>query len=156
MTARLSPDPPILTLPPPSQAVWVNGEPRNGEEILLVTPPSYTPTIGGLLTDPSTIPNPRLCTAPHQTKVFKPRWARDAIHHICLPPNQGIFTHLNESSSGRFNISMEAHFPSSQCRMTEVKRFDIKFSRTLQYRADSRIPSVSNQYFRFNSYVFKR
>ena len=59
-------------------------------------------------------------------------------------------------SSGRFNISMETHFPSSQCRMTEVKRFDIKFSRTLQYRADSRIPSVSNQYFRFNSYVFKR
>ena len=38
----LSPDPPILTLPqPPSPPVWVNGEPRNGEEILHVTPPTY-------------------------------------------------------------------------------------------------------------------
>ena len=70
----LSPDPPILTLPqPPSPAVWVNGEARNGEEILHVTPPTYPPTIGGLLT----IPNPRLCppsnppTKPYSTKGWK-------------------------------------------------------------------------------------
>ena len=135
MTGRLSPDPPILTLPPPSQAVWVNGEPRNGEEILLVTPPSYTPTIGGLLTDPSTIPNPRLCCPPSNQGIQAYVGSRCHTSHQPAP-KQGIFTHLNESSSGRFNISMETHFPSSQCRMPEVKRFDIKFSRTLQYRTD--------------------
>ena len=94
MTARLSPDPPILTLPPPSQAVWVNGEPRNGEEILLVTPPSYTPTIGGLLTDPSTIPNPRLCCPPSNQGIQA--YVGSRCHTSHLPAPQPGYIHTSQ------------------------------------------------------------
>ena len=74
---------PCLSLPSP--AVWVNGEPRNGEEILHVTPPTYAPTIGGLLTKPSTIPNPRLSPA------IKCWAAMQFITHL-LSPNQAEFS----------------------------------------------------------------
>ena len=128
------PPPSWPCLPPPRLYGWMGSQGMGRKSSLwphLAIPQqlgAFSPTLQPFPT--------HACAAPHQTKVFKPTWARDAIHHICLPPKQGIFTHLNESSGGRFNISMETHFPSSQCRMPEVKRFDIKFSRTLQYRTD--------------------
>lgn len=84
----------------PSPAVWVNGEPRNGEEILHVTPPTYAPTIGGLLT----IPSPCLC--------FPIKLAFQGIQEIHQFTQQ---VHLQAkisiyASKWLFQLSMETHF----------------------------------------------
>ena len=99
---------PCLSLPPPRLYGWMGSQGMGRKSSMWPHLP-MPQQLGGLLTKPSTIPNPRLqCSAikalPRNT--FNQRLAPHAIHHI--PPSHHFIQ--AKFSIGHFNFSMESHF----------------------------------------------